>query len=219
MNAIIYTIQYATVARPSRSPSHGFSIAPASIVERIGFFARGGTIDARDACVAGLWSALWRMGNGGMNELRCARSPEEEAEVEREGEAGSSWMEWCDLRADCTDIRLSWRRYTGWSAKPLKLTTLGGLGVEGTEASGVLKGSRGESPWPPSDEGRWSSGTKKLVEGTGGTSVPEVEGREDDAAECPDELEGMGVGWAMLGAADRGPAVRDRQAYNDVQAR
>ena len=62
-------------------------------------------------------------------------------------------------------------------------------------------------------------GMKKLVEGTGGTSAPEVEGREEDDAECPDELEGMGLGWAMLGAADRGPQTKDRQAYNDVQAR
>ena len=46
------------------------------------------------------------------------------------------------FRADCTETRLSSRRKGGLSAKPLKLTTLDGLGVGGTEPSGVRNGSR-----------------------------------------------------------------------------
>ena len=148
--------------------------------------------------------------------MRCARSagPDADAEVR-----SSWWMSGCDRRADadCTDIRLSWRRYTEWSANPLKLTTLAGLGVEGTEASGVRKGSRGGgSPWPPSDaEGEGCSvGMKKLVEGRGGASVPEVEGREDDGAECPDELEGLE--WDML-ERQVGVLARGGRAYNDME--
>lgn len=60
--------------------------------------------------------------------------------------------------ADCTDMRLSCRRYTGCSAEymlPLKLMMLAGAGVGGMECSGVVNGSR-ETSLAPSEDSCWS---------------------------------------------------------------
>ena len=153
---------------------------PVSIVDRIAFLTRD-ILDICDTWVE-LRAVVGLRGRGGMNEFRCVRELADELEP-----LGTSWRS-----ADCTEMRLSWRRYAGWSANPLKLTTLVGLGVDGTDALGVLNGSRPPSSPPSLDWG--SLGRKNPEEGRGGSSEPEpeVDGREDDDAEDADELDGLG---------------------------
>ncbi len=132
-----YTTQCEREAILSFSDSQGFSMAPISIVERIGLRTRD-IVDMREVAL-GLVGRTGRMRRGGMNELRaCDRA---------EAEAPSSSMSVVDFRsADCTETRLSYRLLRGRSANALKLTTLAGFGEDGREALGVLNGSRDSSP-------------------------------------------------------------------------
>ena len=193
-NATKYTTQCERVAILSFSVNQGFSMAPVSMVDRIDLRAR----DIVDMCAVDLDVGVrtGRMGRGGMNELRAGDRPEDDAV-----RWSISVVDW--RSADCTETRLSYRRLRGLSANPLKLTTLAGLGVDGTEWLGVLNGSR-ETSSAMSDS-TWS-GMKKPVWCASLEFSCDVDGRGED----DDEPEEDDVALVSLSADMAGGRAGER---------
>ena len=84
----------------------------------------------------------WRVSSGG-----CIAAPDEDEHGVSLPKLNLSMSVFPLRSADGTDTRLSWRRAMGaCSVNPLKLTTLAGLCVDGTDGLRVTSGSRMFTP-------------------------------------------------------------------------